>query len=444
MNRALVAPTGQLERMANPALLCDASYYGTLAAARALGKEGVPVFVADSQWVAPASWSCHIAGRLSCPPVADVENFVDWLLWIGKRHSNCVICPTSDELCFVLAAFREDLAQTFSLYQPELSVVEQLLDKGRLLEHARAVGLDVPETWLPESDADVDRAQRECAGPILIKPRTQILLSTHNKGSLIQREGTGLRLAYERFIRGNTYAPAVRERLSAATRPMLQRYYPEATERVYSLAGFRDRTGCHFVAFAANKVLQRPRSMGVGLCFEEAVVDQNLLEGGQELLKRVGYYGVFELEFIRVGGRSLLIDANPRFYNQLAFDVARGLPLPQLAYAGALGQEDVVERLFAGLGGRRPSRTHAFCNQLSLGVMVRAERILGAMSGEEATRWRDWRRDRNGSLVDAVADPEDPGPYVAEVARQVLDVVRSPRLFWRIHRSRPRLATHAE
>jgi hypothetical protein len=66
------------------------------------------------------------------------------------------------------------------------------------------------------------------------------------------------------------------------------------------------------------------------------------------------------------------------------------------------------------------------------------------MSGEEAARWLDWRRDRNGSLVDAVADPDDPGPYVAEVARQVLDVMRSPRQFWRIHRSRPRIATDAE
>jgi predicted ATP-grasp superfamily ATP-dependent carboligase len=430
--------------MANPALLCDASYYGTLAAARALGKEGVPVFVADSQWVAPASWSCHVAGRLWCPPVADVENFVDWLLWIGKRHPQFVIYPTSDELCFILAAYREDLAGTFALYQPELDVLERLLDKGRLLEHARAVGLDVPETWLPESDADLDRALRECGGPILIKPRTQILLATHTKGSLVGRDAMGLRLAYERFVRGNTYGPAVRQRLSAATRPMLQRYYPEATERVYSLAGFRDRTGRHFVALAANKVLQRPRSMGVGLCFEEAIADRDLVEAGEELLKRVGYYGVFELEFIRVNGRSLLIDANPRFYNQLAFDVVRGLPLPQLAYAAALGEDDEVARLVAGVSALEPGKTHAFCNQFAFGVMLGAERILGAMSGEEAARWLDWRRDRNGSLVDAVADPDDPGPYVAEVARQVLDVMRSPRQFWRIHRSRPRIATDAE
>ena len=33
------------------------------------------------------------------------------------------------------------------------------------MQQARAAGLDAPETWLPESDQDVERAAREAAGP---------------------------------------------------------------------------------------------------------------------------------------------------------------------------------------------------------------------------------------------------------------------------------------
>ena len=51
------------------------------------------------------------------------------------------------------------------------------------------------------------------------------------------------------------------------------------------------------------------------------------------LCRGLGYFGAFEVEFLREGERRMVIDFNPRFYGQMAFDVKRGLPA---ASAGAI------------------------------------------------------------------------------------------------------------
>jgi predicted ATP-grasp superfamily ATP-dependent carboligase len=433
LSESFTVPSGATGR---GILLCDAGYYGTLAAARALGRDGVSVTVVDSQPSEPTLWSRHVRQKFQCPPIDDTERFVAWLLRFGESQPGHVLYATSDELCFVLSLYREELSKNFCLYQPEFSVLAGILDKGVLMQQARAAGLDTPETWLPTNEVDVESAVREARGPLMIKPRTQIMLTTHAKGALAPKNARGARAEYARFVRSNRYARPVRERLSAATRPMLQRFYPEAMNGVYSLAGFRDRAGRHFVAMGANKVLQRPRTMGVGLCFEPAPVEPDLAKKVERLLDRIGYYGVFEVEFIRADNRWLLIDYNPRFYGQMALDIVRGLPLPQLAYAGASGNEAEIARLIRGVPANGDG-LHAFCNKFSLRVLLGAQRLFGGMTREEIASWRSWRLAKGASLVDAVADPDDPGPYVAEVYKQLRSYVLDPRLFWRIHRPRP-------
>jgi D-aspartate ligase len=412
-----------------PILLCDSGFYGTLAAARSLGRQGVPIVVADSAHLGPATWSRFVRRKLVCPVLHETERFAEWLLAFGKREPRHVVYPTSDEVAYVLSRYRDDLASTFALYQPDLKVLLGVLDKRELLTHAKAAGLDVPDTWFPEDSRGVQRAAREADGPLMVKPRTQLFLRTHNKGAVTARGPTALETEYDRFTRDNRYTDVIASALPGVQRPMLQRYYPVAEQAIYSIAGFRDRTGAHVALLGANKVLQTPRKIGVGLCFEPAKVHQEIAAGVRLMLERVGYYGVFEVEFIKADNRFLLIDFNPRFYNQIALDVARGLPLPTMAYAAALGETTEVERLVAKVSSERSDR--AFCNRIGMAVFVGAQRLFGSMSADEARRWRKWRRDHHDILVDPILDADDPRPIVAEVAAQIYRPLRHPRAFFR-------------
>jgi D-aspartate ligase len=414
-----------------PVLLCDGRYYGTLAAVRTLGASGVRVLVADPNMLAPALWSRQIAARLRCPPAANIERFVTWARKVGQRYGQPVIYPTSDDVSLVLALHRSELERDFLFYQPDLDTLLILLDKAKLAQAVRAAGLDMPDTWTPINLSEAEELIRNQSGHLLIKPRTQSLLNTHSKGTIVLGGREESVRTYAKFYRRNVLAPQLAARFPDWTLPIVQRYHPEAVDRVYSIAGFIDRGGRNMAVRAAEKVLQLPSRLGTGLCFQSAQVDFELASGLQRLLQRIGYFGVFEAEFIRLPGRSLLIDINGRLYNQLAFDVARGLPLPTLFYEAALGNHEAVAAAIAAAAGARSTGPHGFCNRSRLAVLLGLRRILGTMPMQEATRWRGWHEADRDSVIDAIADPGDPWPRRSDMLLQLLSYLRHPRAFLR-------------
>jgi predicted ATP-grasp superfamily ATP-dependent carboligase len=383
--------------------------------------------------LAPARYSRFVEERLTCPPYEQTDAWTEWLLAVGQSGPRRAVYATSDDVSFALALHRDALSPFFDLYQPDLATMMSVLDKAQLLDHARAVGIDVPETWQPRSREDVERIARDVEGPLLVKPRTQVSTRTHmkTKGTVCHQGGPALLAAYDQFVDTVIYSEDFTRMFPEATRPLIQAYHPEAMEAIYSLAGFRDASGEHVAMLGANKVLQRPRRLGVGLCFEGAPVDPDLAARVTRLCERIGYYGVFELEFIRCGGRSLLIDLNARFYNQIVFDIARGMDLPRMAYAAATGKDDEVARLVTGVRGDAEKISMAFCNGIGFEVTIGMQRIFGAMTRREAETWHRWRSDPKRKVVDAVADDDDPMPFACDVAQQVWQCVRHPRAFVR-------------
>jgi predicted ATP-grasp superfamily ATP-dependent carboligase len=391
----------------------------------------VPVIVADCRRRATAFFSRYTARRLRCPPTDDAERLVEWLATLPRREGPgpYVVYPTSDEIVVLLASHRAALSKHFVFYQPDLRTTWRVLDKKNLLEEARAAGLEVPDTWFPRDAGDARRVAREADGPLMIKPRTQVMLSHHSKGILVTdgADGSHLVREYDRFRRENAYAPWMVRTFPELTQPLVQRYHGDASQCVYSIAGFRDVSGRHLAMSGSVKVLQRPTGMGIGLCFESAAVAPDLARRTAQLLERLGYFGVFELEFLRDGERSMLIDMNPRFYNQLALDIARGLDLPKIAYEAALGDGAAVARLVAAHhGGDGPM---VFCNRIGLHMLLGAKRLFGRISREDATRWRRWARDPAKTVIDSVDAAGDPVPTLAEAASQVYECLRHPRGF---------------
>jgi predicted ATP-grasp superfamily ATP-dependent carboligase len=413
-----------------PALLCDATFYGTLAAVRSLGRAGIPVDVVHAGRAALASWSKYATRRLRGPEASTGNTLVEWLMEVGHRDGRRVIYPTSDEMVFLLSAHRARLEERFLLLQPDLETTLRVLDKKSLHAASREAGVETPETWFPDGAADALRVARNTEAPLMFKPRTQLFLTNHIKGALAPRDPTQLREAYETFRTTHTYGAPIAGIRDDVTAPMLQRYYPEAADGIYSLTGFRDRSGKHLALLGSTKVLQRPRRLGIGLCFESAQVPEALERGARKLLDVLGYFGVFELEFIVSSGRYLLIDMNPRFYNHLQLDVSRGLDLPMMAYAAAVGDDDRV----AELAGRasKAAVEHVFCNRIGLGIQVTAQRLFGTMPRAEAKRWREWTRARRATLVDPISAADDRAPIVAESVSQLYGSIRHPRAFLRM------------
>jgi D-aspartate ligase len=419
---------GKFDGAQVPVVLCNAGYYGTVAAIRSLGRAGVPVVAVDTGLLSPGRTSRYSKSYISSPPF-DSADWVDWLLEMGRDGVRRAIYATSDAVSFALADRRDELSASFDLYQPSLEATMCVLDKGLLHQHARAVGMDTPETWFPQTAGEFDTTVRELGGLLVAKPRSQLCASSGAKGMLINSAVRSRGKIYDRLVERFRLNNAFTKRFPDKAMPMLQRYYPEATKRIYSLSGFRDVSGTHVVMRGSTKILQLPRGLGIGLCFEEAEVNPELAHQTILLCERIGYYGAFELEFVVENGRMMLIDFNGRFYNQLAFDIARGMDLPRMVYAGATGATEELDRLIHRARPRDEEQSMVFCYGFGLSLSVTAQQIFKRMSREEATRWREWRKTHEGRVVDAIHDSDDPLPGVFDVASRVGQYMRYPRRF---------------
>jgi len=417
---------------AAPFLLTMPAYGGTLAAARCLGRRGIPVTMAGDGALVPARWSRHVTRWVRCPPIGEVDRFVEWLFDFGAREPGHVLYPTSDDLAWLIADRARDLGRFYRLYPPGAETVLRLLDKRTLHEACAQAGIDTVTTAFPASVEEARIASDELGFPLLLKPRTQILSLTRAKGMFVEAPAN-LPHAYTRFLAHNRYASDLARVLPDAHLPMLQAFRPQANDGIYSIAGFVGRRADDVVARASRKILQRPRRLGVGVCFEEAALDGATLDGLVRLCREVGYSGVFEAEYVPEGGRLELIDFNPRFYGQMGFEIARDMPLAYLSWLGALGQEEALGRAMQEARQWTEGRGYVYSDRLVLGLTLFAQRLSGRMPAAEARRWRQWQKDhrRRGLMIEATGWPGDRLPGLASVAHEIQFAVRHPRAFMR-------------
>jgi predicted ATP-grasp superfamily ATP-dependent carboligase len=411
------------------ALLTMASYYGTLAAVRSLGRRGIRVAVADGGKLAPARWSRHVTRALDCPPIeTGPAKFLEWIQSLGEREPGRVLCTTSDCNAWLFARHREVLARHFRMYVPPVEAMYTLLNKWRLYEVCVELGIDVPPTWLPIGPDDLAKVQRRALFPVVVKPQTQILLSPHQKGRLVHQP-SALPDQYRDFVSATAHSPMLLEWDPRATAPIVQTFV-NTREGIYGLSGFIDETGELFAVRGSRKVLQWPPRLGVGLCFEDIEVREPLAADIARLCRRIGYFGPFEVEFVRSGVRDQLIDFNPRFFGQMGFDISRGMDVPYLVYLAATGERQELERA-VWQARQQVERVPCgvYCHRIDLEIDLLLQRWAGSMSRRDRERWRRWlSRNR---VTDAVMDSDDWAPSLAEATAALIRRAAHPRSTWR-------------
>ena len=432
--------TEYVQTMANEgALLFLGNYNGTLAAARCLGRCGIDVALADDSPMAMARASRYVRHFERSPPIRRPGDFMEWLIdrgrggGRGKRRPNYagrVLFPANDEQVFLFAQHRRELSRYFRLYQPDIDTVYRILNKQRLYQACARVGIDYPVTWYPRGEAEVRELAPTIRADVMVKPKSQIQLESKTKGSVVPRTGSVVD-SYSRFMRENRYGTKIATHDADVVWPMLQTYHSSQTHRIYTLAGFTDLTGNPPLIRAATKLMQRPRNMGIGVCFEAANVDSALVARVADLFRDLNYYGIFDIEFIVREGKFLLIDFNPRGYGQMAFEIARGLPLPYIQYLAAMDDRSRLADVCQLARDWQPRGNEAYCHGLFLSLVNTAQRASEVVSGSLSEDWGSWMRTRKAGLTDAVRQPSDPGPARLDVIRHGVELMRHPRSFLR-------------
>ena len=399
-------------------LLASAASSGTIAAVRYLGSMGIDVGVISSGHLCAAVWSRRAARTYSCPSESESSRFLDELLAIGEADPGQILLATSDETAWLYTMHASLLEPRFCLYQPSVASMQRILDKTLLADLATSIGLAVLPSWDPRNIDDVVAIAPTLPYPILIKPRTHVHRLRNDKGIVVRSKSELIR-QYQQFVTREQKRASRHPLLSDAGLPILQQFVDATKHGVQSVTGFIDRTGELFVTRRSTKVFQRFQPVGVGVCFESLPTDPQLSDAVRRLCQALGYFGIFEVEFINFDGQWAAIDFNPRFFNQMGMDIHRGMPLPLLACLDASGDSAALRDAVAKSQIEDDAARTVFYDRFTLRAILFAKSITSRMSRHECEYWRSWMKTNAFHAVDAAADPSDPAPGIVHALSEI-------------------------
>jgi D-aspartate ligase len=387
-----------------PVLVTNPGSAGALAAIRALGRAGIPVTVAGFGLLNAARWSRFATEYWSCRKGTGEAGFVNILKQWNARSSGHVLFATSDETAWLFARYADQMKERFLVYTPPLKTIETILDKELLGHACKSCNIDTLPTWFVRDDEEAEQISRSLPYPLLIKPRTHVFRTYRDKGVVVESP-QDLRRAFSTFvIREGDSTSDCRDLKQSV--PMLQQFVVEAVENVISVSGFIDRSGKRSVTRGSRKILQRSRPVGIGVAFESVHVEPELAQAAIALCRRLGYFGVFEIEFVYLAGTWRLIDFNPRFFHQMGLDIRSGVSLPLLAYLDACGDVSDLDHAIAACG-EIDRIDLGFSDLFTVTLMMTLRSLISRRAPREVFAWH-W--EKRGRLVDAALDRQDPLP----------------------------------
>jgi len=408
-------------------LLATGSSGGTIAAVRELAKNGLKVAVISNRFFCSAAWSRFTSVSHKGPAERESHEFLDLLMKIGADSPGQALLATSDETAWLYSRHAPLLSKYFRFHQPSIDTMQRILDKKLLADAAIQAGIAVLPTWEPRSFSDVVASASTLTYPILIKPRTQVRRVRNDKG-MIAHSDTELIGNFKKYI-SLEQAKEENHFLPDINIPLLQHFVEIGPEGVYSVSGFIDETGELFVTRQATKIFQRSQPAGVGVCFESLPEDPELSAAVYRLCRELGYFGVFEVEFIRFAGRWAVIDFNPRLFSQAAMDSYRGMPLPLFAYLDAMGKTAELREAVELAKKEEQGRPAVFYDRFTLRAILAAKTLTGRISREECRYWIAWMKQHADHSVDFAADRSDRIPGVIHVLSETVLGLKALRRF---------------
>lgn len=315
------------------AIVIGASYRA-LGIVRSLGRHEIPVWVLREEGPVGTIGSAlavrsRYASRVLPWPAASAEQRVDLLLELATRHGlhDWVVFPSGDAEAALIARRWVELADCLRLTTPAWEVFRWAHDKRMTYQLAADVGVDVPWTAYPRSEAEV--AALECAFPVILKPavKEEANALTDAKAWRVD-DRASLR---ERYRMACT--------LVSPDTLMVQELIHGGGESQYSFAALCDG-GRPLAWLTARRLRQYPMDFGRASTYVETVDEPAVEEPARALLEAIGFTGLVEVEFKRDpdNGSFKLLDVNGRVWGWHTIGLRAGVDFPMLTWQFFLGQ----------------------------------------------------------------------------------------------------------
>ncbi|HEX8379696.1 MAG TPA: ATP-grasp domain-containing protein [Allosphingosinicella sp.] len=365
-----------------------------LAIARSLGRRGVEVHAAPSDFSSPALKSRYIAASHRLPPYPlDPEAWQTALARLIAQQNFLKVVPTSDSGLFMLRHHAEALGRERIGIANE-SALEIFSDKANTRALAEAHGVKVARGRLLGGGEAARALAEELGLPLVLKPRASYALgdiATKRSARVVRDLGE-----LDRQLRSGLWNGCVAES-----------FFPGVGVGLSVLA----REGRILFAYQHRR-LHESSETGASTKRVSEPADPALLAAAEPLAAAARLDGVamFEFRLDRRSGRHVLLEVNPRFWGSLPLAVAAGADFPALwwdlavhgregrgAYGGGFLKADltgefdrVVNRFEASTGF---DRLPAACSGLGTALaLLIARKTADSWTADDPAPWREERR----------------------------------------------------
>ncbi|HYW15887.1 MAG TPA: ATP-grasp domain-containing protein [Allosphingosinicella sp.] len=302
-----------------------------LAIARSLGRRGVEVHAAPSDFSSPALKSRFIAAAHRLPPYPlDSRAWEAALARLIADHGFRKVVPTSDSGLFMLRHHAQALGRERIGIANE-AALEIFSDKANTRALAEAHGVKVARGRLIGGAESAEDLAGALGLPLVLKPRASYALGdiATKRSALVVKDVAEL----ERQLRSGAWDGCVAESFFAGVGVGLSVLASEGR-----------------VLFAyQHRRLHESSATGASTRRVSEPADPALLAAARPLAAAARLDGVamFEFRLDRGSGRHVLLEVNPRFWGSLPLAVAAGADFPALWW-------DLAVRGIEGQGAYRP------------------------------------------------------------------------------------------
>jgi len=316
--------------VSTPVVVVGNSSANSLGVVRSFGRRGVPVYVISTEdTTAPLNRSRYITHQLKIENWSP-DNLKAGLLKLHKTvgGQSYVIFPTTDAALLAYTKVRPVDQSLFKDFVPPQRIVEFCVNKDLFYDFCRRAEIAHPQSLLlngsiPDKSDLADLARF----PAALKPAQSHLFSNSYNRKLFVVEN------YEEFA--VQYQDVTRRGFDG----MLQELIPGS--EFYMTVFYRGNGGKQWAAAGFQKIRQAPLFYGTGSIVEQ-VVRPELVEKTRDLLDKIGYEGIGEVEY-KIdpnSGEAKVLEINARSitFNRLCAEA--GLDVEQLYYRACLGELD--------------------------------------------------------------------------------------------------------
>jgi predicted ATP-grasp superfamily ATP-dependent carboligase len=377
-----------------PLTVITASSVNALSFARSLGRRNIPILLLDSdRHPAVHTRYAHV---VKLPPSnADPAAWIDVLTEAGRAlKTPGVLIPTSDVHTVLISEHQETLKPFFRFLVPPSAEVRSYVSKRFQIEHARRLRIPVPQTWFPESRAEVERRAAQTVYPCIVKPDRShsAVAALAGRKLLIARSAQELVDAYASLAAGEVPC-------------LVQEIIPGPDTELVGYLGFWNQEAVETAFITKRKLRQFPALFGNG-SLQRTEVLPIIADLSRRLLKSLDYRGFASVEF-KFDPRDesfRFIEFNPRSSAMNELAVVAGVDFPWIAYRTLIGDPPAPNR--------GPSfRTGVSCFNEEWDIQAYWE-----LRKQREISFRRWCSSLRGAHP-IIAARDDPGPLIAGIGR---------------------------